>query len=111
MAFPINYVESSSLGTDLIPSADANLINIGTGGLPGSQTVINIGSVFGGNTVINLSGTIVNNNSSVLISGPTSSRPSPTFVGQFYFDTTLGLPIWTSSLSGPIWVNAAGVQT
>lgn len=42
-------------------------------------------------------------------SGPTSSRPSPASIGQFYFDTTLGQPIWSIAISPAAWVNAAGV--
>lgn len=37
-------------------------------------------------------------------------RPTPTFIGQQFFDTNLGLPIWAQSLSPTVWVNAAGVQ-
>jgi hypothetical protein len=44
-------------------------------------------------------------------SGPTSSRPIPTFAGQPYFDTTLGFMVWAKVLiPTPIWVDAAGVQ-
>lgn len=40
--------------------------------------------------------------------GPTSGRPaSPSFVGQPYFDTTLGVPVWWS---GAHWVNASGAS-
>lgn len=43
-------------------------------------------------------------------SGPTGSRPNPaTFIGQLYFDTTLGQPVFASQLSPSLWVNAAGV--
>lgn len=42
-------------------------------------------------------------------SGTTASRPTPTVIGQPYFDLTLGQPIWCSQVSPPIWVNAAGV--
>lgn len=42
-------------------------------------------------------------------SGPTASRPVPSFVGQPYFDTTLGFMVWTKQISPAIWVNAAGV--
>lgn len=45
-----------------------------------------------------------------LTSGPTTSRPSPpSFVGQGYFDTTLGFMVWVSSISPAVWVDAAGV--
>lgn len=43
-------------------------------------------------------------------SGPTSGRPVPTFVGQPYFDTTLGFMVWASQISPSIWVDAAGVS-
>lgn len=39
-------------------------------------------------------------------SGTTALRPITNLgVGQYYFDTTLGLPIWWN---GSIWINAAG---
>lgn len=43
-------------------------------------------------------------------SGPTSSRPTANlYVGQFWFDTTLGLPVWLKTPgASPVWVNAAG---
>lgn len=43
-------------------------------------------------------------------SGSSASRPTPNTIGQSYFDTTLGLPIWCLSLSPITWVNAAGVS-
>ena len=42
-------------------------------------------------------------------SGSTSNRPVPSFVGQAYFDTTLGFMVWTKQISPAIWVDAAGV--
>lgn len=43
-------------------------------------------------------------------SGPTSGRPfPPAFVGQGYFDTTLGFMVWASLIVPPTWVDAAGV--
>jgi hypothetical protein len=43
--------------------------------------------------------------------GTTAQRPSTALqLGQMYFDTTLGQPIWCSSISPIHWVNAAGVQ-
>ena len=39
-------------------------------------------------------------------SGTTAKRPTTTLqVGQFYFDTTLGIPIWWN---GTVWKNASG---
>jgi hypothetical protein len=46
--------------------------------------------------------------SSVVIppSGPTADRPTTNlFVGDYYFDTTLNLPIW---YDGTDWIDAAG---
>jgi len=43
-------------------------------------------------------------------SGPTSARPkSWQFVGMFYFDTTLGYPVWLKTPgASSVWVNATG---
>lgn len=41
----------------------------------------------------------------VTANGATGNRPGSPVVGQFYFDTTLGIPIW---YEGPTWVNASG---
>jgi len=43
-------------------------------------------------------------------SGPTSARPTTNlYVGQFWFDTTLGYPVWCKTPgSSPVWVNATG---
>ena len=41
-------------------------------------------------------------------SGITSARPTPTYIGQVYFDTTLNKPIWCKDLT-PTWVDAMGV--
>jgi hypothetical protein len=39
-------------------------------------------------------------------SGTTALRPTANLqIGQFYFDTTLGIPIWWNSVH---WVNASG---
>jgi hypothetical protein len=43
-------------------------------------------------------------------SGPTSNRPVPSFVGQPYFDTTLGFMVWAKQLAPAVWVDSAGVQ-
>lgn len=40
--------------------------------------------------------------------GPTANRPTPTMIGQAYFDTTLGYGINCQQVSPPIWVNGAG---
>lgn len=42
--------------------------------------------------------------------GITASRPSMPILYQYYFDTTLGFPVWCSQIVPSIvWVNAAGV--
>lgn len=41
--------------------------------------------------------------------GTTAGRPGAPVLFQPYFDTTLGEPIWCTSTSPVIWVNAAGV--
>jgi hypothetical protein len=53
------------------------------------------------NTIDNFS-----QNITVPSSGPTANRPIDVLqVGQFYFDTTLGIPIW---YNGTVWKNASG---
>ncbi|MBR8380726.1 hypothetical protein KDW20_33645 [Burkholderia cenocepacia] len=42
-------------------------------------------------------------------SGPTASRPVPTFVGQPYLDTDLGQWIFAKSLSPVTWAYVSGV--
>lgn len=44
-------------------------------------------------------------------SGPTSQRPvntpqNPVYIGQEYFDTTLGEPVWLEQVNPPVWVTA-----
>ena len=47
-----------------------------------------------------------NISSSTPASGVTAARPTTRIlIGQFYFDTTLGIPIWWN---GSVWVNASG---
>lgn len=51
--------------------------------------------------------------STVNTSGTTALRPIGSAqiqlaVGQSYFDTTLGLPVFIKSLNPTVWVNAAG---
>lgn len=43
-------------------------------------------------------------------SGTTAQRPSTRlWVGRFYYDTTIGLPIWVSAVTPSIvWKDAAG---
>lgn len=43
----------------------------------------------------------------VTMNGITTSRPTSSVFGQFYFDNTLNKPIWYSSVSGA-WVDATG---
>lgn len=48
---------------------------------------------------------------SVRGTGPTARRPLRPFVGQQYFDASLGKPVWAKSVSsaGALWVDANGV--
>jgi hypothetical protein len=46
-------------------------------------------------------------------SGTTAQRPIVTpnnqlYIGQGYFDTTLGYMVWIKSLTPTVWVNGAG---
>lgn len=45
--------------------------------------------------------------------GPTTARPvntaaNPLYIGQDFFDTTLGLKVSVKSLNPTVWVNGAG---
>ena len=47
----------------------------------------------------------------VSTSGATADRPTQDlFIGQVYFDTTLGLPIWLKSVRPSVWVDATGAS-
>ena len=53
------------------------------------------------NTIDNFSQNIV-----TPASGVTADRPTERLeIGQFYYDTTLGIPIWWN---GTVWKNASG---
>jgi hypothetical protein len=42
--------------------------------------------------------------------GTTANRPTAALrIGEFYYDTTLGYPVWVHSLSPTVWHNAAGI--
>ena len=46
-------------------------------------------------------------------SGPTTARPvsssqNQIYIGQQYFDTTLGKPIWAKQLNPLVWVDGQG---
>lgn len=41
-------------------------------------------------------------------SGTTTQRPTPTYIGQTHFDTTLGKPIWCKTISPIVWVDSTG---
>ena len=43
--------------------------------------------------------------------GTTAHRPVRPYVGQQYFDATLGRPVWAKSVNsaGAVWVDASGV--
>jgi hypothetical protein len=47
-----------------------------------------------------------NAQASLIPSGTTADRPTQQLqTGQYYFDTTLGIPIW---YNGTAWINASG---
>lgn len=42
-------------------------------------------------------------------SGTTAQRPTTNlWIGRFYFDTTLNLPIWVKTVSTVVWIKADG---
>jgi hypothetical protein len=41
----------------------------------------------------------------VTLNGTTNSRPTSSILGQYYFDTTIGRPIWWN---GSAWIKADG---
>lgn len=44
-------------------------------------------------------------------SGTTAHRPTAAlYTGKFYFDTTLGKPIWLKSVGPTVWVDATGAS-
>lgn len=49
------------------------------------------------------------NNSGATAARPVGSAQIPLMIGQSYFDTTLGIPVWIASLNPTVWVNATGV--
>ena len=52
-----------------------------------------------------LSGNVLGRLETQEASGATAARPTGLYVGQPFFDTTLGRPIWWN---GTIWVDSAG---
>jgi len=102
-----SFEQFASLGADVLPANQGKLINIGTNGQSGSTTIVNIGSPNGGNAIVNLYGQIIT--PAAPQSGTSAQRPTSTYIGQFYFDTTLGFPIWASVI-GTTWVDAAGAS-
>jgi hypothetical protein len=53
----------------------------------------------------NFTQTIANPSSGTTAQRPVSTVQIPLAIGQFYFDTTLGYPIW---YNGTVWKNASG---
>lgn len=42
-------------------------------------------------------------------SGATTARPtSQLWIGRFFFDTTLGKPVWVKSVQPTVWVDGSG---
>jgi hypothetical protein len=47
------------------------------------------------------------------LSGPTTKRPvnaaqNFVYIGEMYFDTTLGKPVWVMQINPTVWVDATG---
>jgi len=57
------------------------------------------------NQVDNFTQAVANPLSGVTANRPISTLQVPMPIGQFYFDTTLGYPIWWN---GTVWKNASG---
>jgi hypothetical protein len=78
----------------------------GNAGADSGNISLDPGSVIGGTRgVINNTQAISTN--VVWENGVTGSRPGSPVVGQRFFDTTLGLPIW---FDGATWIDAAGTM-
>lgn len=52
--------------------------------------------------------TVDNKVNEMRLSGATGLRPAPTYIGQMYFDTTLGKPVYAKVLSPAQWVDSTG---
>ena len=77
------------------------------------QGTDNVTGVVGGQTAdipLSILAAFVTGGGSSTGSGPTANRPTPSFVGQPYFDTTLGFMVWAKQILPAIWVDAAGVS-
>lgn len=72
----------------------------------GNFRITNLGTPVNPNDAVNKSYV----DASSWTAGPTTSRPGVAAIGQPFFDTTLGQPVWALSISPITWVNAAGVQ-
>lgn len=77
-----------------------------------ADTIIGAGTLqtvhddtFVDNALPNFTGTIIDQSAMRPQNGTTANRPTATATGQFYFDTTIGKPIWWS---GAAWVDATG---
>ena len=50
-----------------------------------------------------------NNARTLQQSGPTAERPTKLlWIGRFYYDTDLGMPIWLHAINPIVWHDAAG---
>jgi hypothetical protein len=78
----------------------------------GSDTVTGVVTGQTADIPLSVLAAFVEGGGSTLGSGTTTQRLSlvPGFVGQPFFDTTLGYMMWVKQIFPIIWVNAAGVQ-
>jgi hypothetical protein len=119
------YIDNSTTISVLVPTngllnahisrlgeLSGSLTNWATGGGGTSTITINADASAGPNvdTLSGYTGTIIKrfidqDTALLLNTGVTGSRPTAVQIGQRYFDTTLGIPIWWN---GTHWVNASG---
>lgn len=89
------------LGGQLISLAEGCSLNFCGGGIQNGRIAGNNSTLLGAVKLSNvtLSGTWT-------MFGPTTNRPTSPLVGDTYFDTTLGKPIWYKGSNA--WVDATG---
>jgi len=57
------------------------------------------------NQVDNITQAVVNPSYGTTVNRPIGTTQAPLAIGQIYYDTTLGIPIWWN---GTVWKNASG---
>lgn len=79
--------------------------------LQGSDTVTGVVTGATADIPLSILAAFVASGGSNTLSGTTTFRLTivPAFIGQPFFDTTLGFVVWAKQISPAIWVDAAGV--